>query len=272
MNDHLQVVRSYPGTSPGALSLPVRSDNPANRLASSSDATPSTHGSKHSARTQRNASHPYARQRHAKKPNVRRASLPGCLVMNDHLVVVGGCPGTIVPDALSLPVRADNMENRLARSSDTTSSTHGSKHSARTQFNASHPYARQGNAKKANDKRPSPPGFDTASNVYRCLWREHFGGNCDYSCSTHREFQTHDRHILTHLPDDNGYTRANFMCKANPAGCCRKYSRLDAVTRHINYVHSTTRDTAISDTKLSQLLEVPWCKPPLVYPSNINLS
>lgn len=84
------------------------------------------------------------------------------------------------------------------------------------------------------------------------------GGNCEYSFTRERT-QAHDRHILTHLPDDEGYSRVNFVCKACPAKSCRTYCRLDAVARHIRVDHGT------KDSELSQILGVPWCKPTFIH-------
>lgn len=179
--------------------------------------------------------------------------------MHDHLLAVRFCPGP-PSDTSSLAICAANLADQSNQ--DTTPSAHCSKHNARTQRNASHPYARQEPAEKPSSKRASPPGFD--ANVYRCLWRVHFGGNCEYSFARER-MQAHDRHILTHLPDDEGYSRVNFVCKACPAASCRTYCRLDAVARHIRLDHGT------KDSELSQILGVPWCKSILIHSINVVL-
>lgn len=177
--------------------------------------------------------------------------------MQDHLGVVRTypCPPS---STSSLAVRPCNPAGKSDQDSEPSAhgSNHYAKYYARTQSNASHPYARQEPAEKPSSKRGTPPGFDT--HVYRCLWRVHFGGNCEYSFTRERT-QAHDRHILTHLPDDEGYSRVNFVCKACPAKSCRTYCRLDAVARHIRVDHGT------KDSELSQILGVPWCKPTFIH-------
>ncbi|KAL5512985.1 hypothetical protein ACEPAH_3383 [Sanghuangporus vaninii] len=65
-----------------------------------------------------------------------------------------------------------------------------------------------------------------ADGRYRCAWALKFGGSCRLVLAGE---QAHDRHVATHLPDDDGYKVKNFGCSS----CEKKFPRRDSCTRHL---------------------------------------
>ncbi|EJD07330.1 uncharacterized protein FOMMEDRAFT_24737 [Fomitiporia mediterranea MF3/22] len=62
---------------------------------------------------------------------------------------------------------------------------------------------------------------------FMCKWKELFGGACT---STSTTAQAHDRHIVTHLPEDSGHAFEGYLCSICMKGC----NRQDSCQRHIN--------------------------------------
>ncbi|KAL5512983.1 hypothetical protein ACEPAH_3381 [Sanghuangporus vaninii] len=56
---------------------------------------------------------------------------------------------------------------------------------------------------------PESPDSASVDSLFPCKWRLRFGGSCTLTLGTK---QSHDRHVITHLFEDDGYKLRGFEC------------------------------------------------------------